>query len=87
MLTGEQDLLERALKGAPKVALPLPIVACDAGKNLVAKTAATAGPGNAVRLSLQNACTASTKGPRTRRGRRSTASAARALIFVCGSRN
>ena len=39
--------LERALKGAPKVALPLPIVACDAGKNLVVKTKRAPGrPGN-----------------------------------------
>ena len=39
--------LERALKGAPKVALPLPVVACDAGKNLVVKTKRAPGrPGN-----------------------------------------
>ena len=82
--------LERALKGAPKVALPLPIVACDAGKNLVVKTKRAPGrPGN-VRTTIaprRVAHRSSTKADPVA-GAADALSALKprvALVFVCGS--
>ena len=82
--------LERALKGAPKVALPLPVVACDAGKNLVVKTKRAPGrPGN-VRTTIaprRVAHRSSTKADAVA-GAADALSALKprvALVFVCGS--
>ena len=82
--------LERALKGAPKVALPLPVVACDAGKNLVVKTKRAPGrPGN-VRTTIapkRVVHRSSTKADAVA-GAADALSALKprvALVFVCGS--